>query len=402
MRTRWCVNAAAAAVVLLLSPGAAAAGAFPAHPAWPTVMSPASGPAGGSERMRRAKDLISEDRWVEAVAELRAAAADRREPDRDEALFWLAHSENRLGDIAESVESIRRLQREFPRSRWTSPARSLLIELAQKLGREDVLWRTAAPPPPAPPAARPGRSRGAAAPPPPPAAPAAPAAPVLPPVPPEPPPAFAWLADMDTRDADLRVQALGRLIHADASRAVPLLREIALEGADPAAARRAVFVLAQSRLPEARATIVNVAKAGPEPVRIAAVRELARFGGDGVSAELMDVYTSANTVIKQQVVVALGERHDAEALQRIAGGERDRTIREHAMVALGRAGGTTALRAMYPDAAPELRRAIIRGLFTALDAEGLTQIAGTERDAALRELARSRVRLLAAPCKKCP
>ena len=96
-------------------------------------------------------------------AELRAAVADPKEPNKDEALFWLAHSQNQAGDFAEAVESIRRLQREFPKSRWSAPAESLLIELAQKLGRRDVLWRTASPPPPPAPPAPPPRRRAAAA-----------------------------------------------------------------------------------------------------------------------------------------------------------------------------------------------------------------------------------------------
>src|SRR5215210_5805994 len=95
-----------------------------------------------SPRMARAKDLIAEDRWIAAIPELRAAAADPREPNKDEALFWLAHSQNQAGDLAEAVDSIRRLQSEYSRSRWKEPAGSLLIELAQKLGRRDVLWRT--------------------------------------------------------------------------------------------------------------------------------------------------------------------------------------------------------------------------------------------------------------------
>ena len=109
--------------------------------------------AAESRRMARAKDLIADEQWSQAIKELRAAAADPREPNKDEALFWLAHSQNHGGDLAEAVESIRRLQRDYPRSRWSEPAYSLLIELAQKLGRRDMLWRTAAPPaPPAPPA----------------------------------------------------------------------------------------------------------------------------------------------------------------------------------------------------------------------------------------------------------
>ena len=71
--------------------------------------------------MARAKDLISEDQWTAAIPVLRAAAADPKEPNKDEALFWLAHSQNQAGDLAEAVESIRTLQRDFPKSRWSEP-----------------------------------------------------------------------------------------------------------------------------------------------------------------------------------------------------------------------------------------------------------------------------------------
>ena len=47
-----------------------------------------------------------------------------------------------------AVEIIGRLEREYPASRWVKPARSLRIEIAQRLQRNDVLWYTAAPPPP--------------------------------------------------------------------------------------------------------------------------------------------------------------------------------------------------------------------------------------------------------------
>ena len=152
-----------------------------------------------SARMARAKDLISDDQWSAAIPVLRAASTDPKEPNKDEALFWLAHSQNQAGDLAEAVESIRRLQREFPKSRWSQPAGSLMIELAQKLGRRDVLWKAAVPPPP-PGAAR-GHPRRAAigaavrrrsrqgpmpTPPPPPPAPGA-ATPPAPPAPPVPP-----------------------------------------------------------------------------------------------------------------------------------------------------------------------------------------------------------------------
>ena len=358
-----------------------------------------------SPRMARAKDLISEDRWIAAIPELRAAAADPKEPNRDEALFWLAHSQNQAGDLAEAVESIRRLQSEYARSRWKEPAGSLLIELAQKLGRHDVLWRTAVPPS-APPAPAPSRVRGARgvalAPPPPLPAAAAPSqpAPPAPPVPPAPPAVATWFAESYLPDTNLRVQALGRLIPTDAPKVIPILRNIALEANNPSAARRAVFVLAQSRNPQAQSTVVDVAKAGPEMVRMAAVRELGRFGGPNVSSDLLEVYVSGNAPVKQQVVYALGERADTSSLFRIAQTENNGQLRDVAILTLGRAGGREQLRVLFTRASKEARRSVVAALFLARDEEGLVRIAQEEKDAVLLTEVHSRLRLLGTPKAK--
>src|SRR6476469_3702077 len=69
-----------------------------------------------SKRMERAKDLIADEQWVRAIDELKAAAADQKEPNRDEALFWLAHSEHQVRELAAAVDTIARLEREFPTS----------------------------------------------------------------------------------------------------------------------------------------------------------------------------------------------------------------------------------------------------------------------------------------------
>src|SRR6186997_973288 len=115
------------AIVLIAAGGALAAAPLPAE----------------SARMVRAKDLISDDQWAAAIPVLRAAAADPKEPNKAEALFWLAHSQNQAGDLADAVDTIRALQSGHPKSPWAGPAGSLMIELAQKLGRRDVLWMTA-------------------------------------------------------------------------------------------------------------------------------------------------------------------------------------------------------------------------------------------------------------------
>jgi hypothetical protein len=361
-------------------------------------VAPAAKPApADSPRLARAKDLISEDRWTAAIPELRAAVADPKEQNKDEALFWLAHSQNQAGELAEAVDSIRTLQADYPKSRWKEPAGSLMIELAQKLGRRDVLWRTAAPPkPPAPPermrAPRAPQTAPPAAMPAPPPSPAAPAAPPTPPA--------TWFAESYAFDADLRVQALGRLIPTDAPKVIPILRTIALEADNPGAARRAVFILAQSRNPEAQSTVVDVAKVGPEMVRVAAVRELARFGGPNVGQDLLEVYSRGNAPVKQQVVFSLGERSDASALLRIVQTENNDELRDAAIVTLGRAGGREQLRVLFSRAPRDTRQAVIRGLFLARDEDGLIRIAGQEKDAALKAEIISKLRLLGTPKAK--
>jgi HEAT repeat protein len=222
-----------------------------------------------------------------------------------------------------------------------------------------------------------------------------------PPAPPTPP--AAWLPEFYRPDTDLRIQALGRLMPTDASRVIPILREIALDDANTREASRAVFVLAQSGRPEAHATVVQVAKLGSEPVRIAAVRELGRFGGPEISQELMQVYATANSLVKLQVVSSLGERAERSALLHIAEAEKDPHVKATAIMTLGQAGGPQAkeqLRLLYNRAGSEAKRPIIIGLFNAGAEDELIRIAEHEKDPQLRAEALLRLRLLGTPKAK--
>ena len=365
-----------------------------------------------SKRMERAKDLIADEEWVRAIDELNGAIADQKEPNKDEALFWLAHSQNQARDAGAAIETIRRLERDFPASRWVKPARSLRIEIAQRLQRNDVLWYTAAPPPPPPAPAPPAVPSGDAVMPPvppappsprtprparvaPPAAPAPPTAAIAPPVPPP-----AWIPQGYLPDMDMRIQALASLIRTDAPKVIPMLRDIALESGNADEARRALFVLAQSGRPEARMTVVEVAKTGPELVRVAAVRELGRVGGPAVATDLLQVYSTADQRVKYQVVAALGQRDAAPALLRIAQSETDRRLRDVAIVTLGEAGGRQQLAALYSKAAADAKRAIVTGLFNARADDELIRIAGQESSAEILAEVRERLRLLGTPRAK--
>lgn len=387
----------------------------------------AAAAAPDSKRMERAKDYIADEQWARAIVELQAVAEDPREANRDEALFWLAQSEHEMGDHAAAIQTLARLERLFPASRWIRLGRSLRVEIALRLKRDDVLWAVVTPPA-APAAPRPPVPTPAFAPAAPPAAPAPGAArtPPLPPLPPgsrgaRPRPAGApmsvtppsleaaaplppggeyFVPQTSYRaDTDLQIEALNGLLEQHGERVIPLLREIALDRNSPDEARRAVLVLARSRRPEARKTVTEVAQRGPEPVRLAAIREMGRFDGAGVTAELMQVYSRAITPrVKRQVVSSLGERADNTSLLRIAKIESDAAVRNVAIITLGRLPeARTQLRTLYGQAPLESRMAVLAALFSSKDEDELIRIARAEKEPGLRARARMQLRLLATP-----
>ena len=363
-----------------------------------------------SKRLASAKDFIADEQWMRAIEVLQVLLRDTKETGKDEAMFWLAHSQKHAGDAGEALATIRRLEREYPSSVWVKPAGALRLEIAVRLGRSDLLWLTATPPPPPapPPAAAP-----AVAPAPPKARPyvrkpAPPAAPQPPPPPDEPAilwvapaaPASDWFPPKYEPDSDLRLQALRHLMRTDPDKAMPVLKEIAYEPGDPAVAGRAVFVLAQSGRPDAREMVVQVAQFGPALARVAAVREIGRFGGPNVSQILMNVYPKADTAVKTQVVKSLGERSERTALMTIVESEGDRDLRTRAILTLGQAGGNQELRLLYPKFSAEFKRPIIQGLFNARAVDELILLADRERDQAIRQELYDQLRLLGTPKAK--
>jgi HEAT repeat protein len=367
-----------------------------------------------SKRLGEAKDCIAEERWSRAIELLRQTVADPKEPGRDEALYWLAHSLNEYGDSAAALETIRRLETEYRTSAWLKPAGALRILMAVRLGRQDVLWFTVAPPPPpaapAPPVPAAGKpTRAPKAPPVP--APAGqptvpvPPAPPAPPAPasygaPPPPPPKLWVPDGFIVDQELKLQALSSLMKSDADRVLPMLLEIAMDGGNPGQASRAVFVMAQSGRPEARRSVIEVAYKGVEPVRIAAIRELGRLEGPEISGELIQVYSTGQEGVKRQVVKSLGERRERIALMRIAQSEKQPELRSRAILTLGQIGGSEQLKLLYGRVGPETRRAVILGLFNARADADLIQIAERERSLTLRREIYTQLRLLGTPRAK--
>ena len=278
----------------------------------------AAAAAPDSARLGRAKDYIADEQWTRAIAELRTVV---RRPEgevaRRSALLAGAQPEpgGRFGGGHHDDPSARaRISRRAcgsslrARSGWTSrctcsaatcsggrPCRRAPPAPAAAAAPRAPSVPPAAPAPPV--CATPPRCRAAPPPPPPPGhrplpPPAAPhVAPAFP-TPPVPP--AAWLPEDYRPDADIRIQALDRLMRdrcdsRDSDPEADRARERERARGEPGLVR-AGPVRASPKRDE---TVVQVAMLASEPVRIAAVRELGRFGGP-------DVVTGPDARLREQ------------------------------------------------------------------------------------------------------
>ncbi|HSL23049.1 MAG TPA: HEAT repeat domain-containing protein, partial [Vicinamibacterales bacterium] len=197
-------------------------------------------------------------------------------------------------------------------------------------------------------------------------------------------------------ELDLQIQALGSLMRVEPARAVPILKQVALAADDEDQARRAIFVLMQSNRRDARSAVAEIARTGPEPVTLAAVKQLGLVRSAEAARLLTELYRSGTAPVKTQVIRALGSARQPLSLMRIARTESERALRESAVAALGQAGARTQLASLYRQRS-ELRLPVIAALFTAGGMAELRQIARTERDATLRAAANAKLRLLSEP-----
>ena len=140
--------------------------------------------------------------------------------------------------------------------------------------------------------------------------------------------------------------------------------------------------------------VVRVAREGTESIRLAAVPMLARFGGDEADKDLLIVYKDGTLPVKRQVVRTLGSSGGAGALVQIVRTESDSDLRNSAIVMLGRAGGRDELLSIYGTATSDMKEALVTALFNVSADEALIQIAKTDPNESVRKLAIDRLRLL--------
>jgi len=282
------------------------------------------------ELYQQGSDAIDESDWSEALETFSKLAAING-TRADGALYWKAYAEDKLGQRAEALSTLKTLMKGFPRSRWIDDGKALEVEIRQSVGQK------ASP------------SSGG--------------------------------------DDDLKLIAINSLLSTDPEEALPMLERLLSGSSSPRVKERALFVLSQSGSPRARQIVGEIAKGKGKPdLRRKAIQFLGILGDDANRRLLSEIYeSSADIDVKRAVLRSLMVASDKPRLLGVLKNERSTELREEAIQQLGILGARPELAQLYgSETSSEMKRAIIQALFVAGDAERLSGLARGEKDPELR------------------
>jgi HEAT repeat protein len=281
----------------------------------------------------RGQEALKKSDWNVALERFRRLEADLRskEPQNaDAAIYWQAYTLLQAKRTAEAKTTLERLQRDFPKSRWSRDADALLRQ--------------------AQPAAVPSK---------------------------------AAVGD----DDDLARIAVEGLMNAPPERALPLLRKVLQSNHSPQVKKRALFVLSQIDEPAALDTLGDIARSSNDPgLRDEAIRMLGISGDESAVERLSAMFAaSKDSAVKSRIVQAwlIADRQDLILLA--ARNETDSAVRAEAIRTLGAMSATKELRELFDsEKDPGNRKAIIQSLGIAGDAPTLAAIAVSTQPEELR------------------
>ena len=126
-------------------------------------------------------------------------------------------------------------------------------------------------------------------------------------------------------DEDLKMLALNSLLNKDPATALPLLRGILSGNQPPSVKKHALFVLAQSKSPEAESILHDAALGKLDPqLQGEAIRTMAVFQGKRANDTLAEVYrTTTDPKIKRSIISAMFITRDAPHMVEMARSEKD-------------------------------------------------------------------------------
>lgn len=280
----------------------------------------------------RARRAIDEGQWAQALERLQPviAAAGAR---ADAALYWRAYAFDKLGQRADALTAIAELGKAYPKSRWLGDAHALEVQVRQRVGQPVTLDAAG--------------------------------------------------------DEELKLLALNALQFQAPAQALPMLRQL-LESAPSVRLReRALFVLAQSGTPEARAVLADVARKGNPDLARKAIDYLGVSGSSENRALLAELYQSSGDVdVKRRVLRAYMVSGDRARVLSAATGESSPDLRTEAVRLLGVMGAHEELYQLYQrEASAEVKREVLQAMFVGGNATRLIELARSEANPDLRRVA---------------
>jgi HEAT repeat protein len=304
--------------------------------------------SGADERSEREADLyeegmdaIDDEDWDDAVKYF-GKVAEMKGSRADGALYWMAYALHKSNSVAEARKVVDALRKAYPKSQWLNDANALEMEMTHERG---------------------GKIR------------------------PE-----------DVDSDELKVIAINSLMHTDPEKAYPLLKKILDGNSSRKVKGAAMFVLSQSSSQQAQKLLADYAKgnAGNPSLRKQAVQYLGVAGGERNRALLSEIYNSATSrEVKKEVLQAFMVSGDKTRILNAAKTEKDPELKEQAIQLLGVMGARADLHTMYDtEKSRELREEIITALFVAGDHQRISQIATSEKDGELREEAIQKLGLM--------
>jgi HEAT repeat protein len=276
---------------------------------------------------------LDSSRWDRAISyfdktiELKGAKADA-------ALYWKAYAQNKLGQRPESLGSINALLKDYPKSRYLGDAKALEVEVKRASST------------PIDPAAE--------------------------------------------TDEEMKILALNALQNSAPEEAVPMLQKVLQGTGSPKLKAQALFVLAQSNSPRARDVLVNIAKGNGNPdLQMRAVRYLGIHGGRESRAALAEIYGSSSDVdLKKRILSSFMVAGEKDRLLTAAQSEQNPDLRATAVQQLGIMGAHDELWSLYQkESSVDVKKQIIRAMFTGGSLTRLSELAKGEQNPELRLLA---------------
>jgi TolA-binding protein len=287
------------------------------------------------ERLYRNGTRHLDRREYDQAVEAFDAATQKKGPKADGAYYWKAYALAKLGRRDESLAVIAELQKLHPNSRWLNDSKALAAEVRRASGQ------------------------------------------------PATPDAHA--------DEDIKLMAINALMNSDPESAIPLLEKVmARGGSSPKLQERALFVLAQSRSPQARQIVTDYAKGKGNPdLQVKAVEYLGMQGGRDTVQILGEIYGTTNDPnLKRRILQSFMQTRDKDRLFAAAKSETNPDLRREAIQLLGAMNAITELGQLYSsETSVEVKETILHALFAGGAHDRLIELARTERDPKLRRQA---------------